>query len=278
MSASLKNYEVRIVPCPEASIDAVYLTKLLRKLAAAVLEKPASPAAASYSFLIRLAPEYISALFDLVKRDPNIAGLFLDEARAPEEESPEPERPVYRIAAPPETELRGRRNAYRADFPLKHIIPPAKKPAPRRKEIFVSYSHKDTRWFDIVQTHLAPLVSYCAINIWSDKMILPGDKWPDEIKQAIQRASVAVLLLSPNYIASPFINNEELPPILKKYSKKGLNIFWLLLSPCLYEELPLANIQAAFPLVKDRSLKDMKTAERDRTLVDVVRKIKTCLD
>lgn len=66
------------------------------------------------------------------------------------------------------------------------------------KEIFISYSHKDHKWQELVLTHLSPLMDTGdTINIWSDKLIQPGSDWFDEIKKAIERSSIAILLLSP---------------------------------------------------------------------------------
>lgn len=53
-----------------------------------------------------------------------------------------------------------------------------------------------------------------------------------------------------------------------------MKIFWLLISPCSFDLTPLKDVQAAFALDNGKSLKDMKPAERDRTLVEVVKKIR----
>ena len=62
--------------------------------------------------------------------------------------------------------------------------------------LFVSYSHKDEAWLELVRTHLATLHRQGLLFAWSDKDIRPGDAWQEEIEIAISEADVAVLLVS----------------------------------------------------------------------------------
>ena len=41
--------------------------------------------------------------------------------------------------------------------------------------------------------------------VWSDEQLRGGDHWRDEIRQQLSRCSVAVLLVSPQFLASGFI-------------------------------------------------------------------------
>jgi len=44
----------------------------------------------------------------------------------------------------------------------------------RPVKLFVSYSHKDTAWFEEINTDLASLQLGGAIEAWSDQDIMPG--------------------------------------------------------------------------------------------------------
>ena len=67
-----------------------------------------------------------------------------------------------------------------------------------RKGIFISYSHKDNKWLDTIMTFLKPHSRDEKISIWSDKDILPGARWDDEIKKQLETCRVAILLVTPN--------------------------------------------------------------------------------
>ncbi|HEY6547311.1 MAG TPA: toll/interleukin-1 receptor domain-containing protein, partial [Vicinamibacteria bacterium] len=90
-----------------------------------------------------------------------------------------------------------------------------------RSSVFISYSHKDERWLRRLEVHLRPLVRDALISIWSDREIPPGAQWRDEIRKAISRARVGVLLVSADFLASDFVATDELPPLLKAAESSG---------------------------------------------------------
>lgn len=100
------------------------------------------------------------------------------------------------------------------------------------QRIFISYCHHDREYLDRLLIHLKPLEKEGLIDLWTDRKLRPGDRWKKEIEMALHRANVAVLLVSADFLASDFIIDNELPPLLRNAEDKGTRIIPLILKPC----------------------------------------------
>jgi hypothetical protein len=78
---------------------------------------------------------------------------------------------------------------------------------------------------------LRPVERSGAISLWSDTKINPGARWREEIKQAIDEARIAVLLISADFLASEFIVTNELPPLLAAAELEGARIIPVIVKP-----------------------------------------------
>ncbi len=85
-----------------------------------------------------------------------------------------------------------------------------------RTGVVISYAHADKRYkyVERLEKHLAPFVKNQKVDYWIDTRIKPGSDWRKEIKQVFESAKVAILLVSADYLASEFIVENELPPLV----------------------------------------------------------------
>jgi hypothetical protein len=123
---------------------------------------------------------------------------------------------------------------------------------------------------ELVRKHLKPLERLGRVLAWDDRQIVPGSKWRGEIRSALEDARAGILLVSPDFLASDFILDEELQPLLAKPT-----VFWIAISHSLYRVTPLEEIQAAHD--PSQPLDTLSEAEQNRVLVEILGKLESAL-
>lgn len=104
-----------------------------------------------------------------------------------------------------------------------------------KHSIFVSYSHRDEAWKDRLLARLGPLADPERTSVWHDRLIGAGTEWFEEIRAAMERATVAVCLVSPSFLTSEFCTREEVPYLLERRQSVGLRLLPVLVHPCAWE-------------------------------------------
>lgn len=143
----------------------------------------------------------------------------------------------------------------------------------KTNKIFISYSHNDKIWLEKLQQHLKVLTSHFQIDleIWDDNKLQTGDVWKEKIITSLKEAGMAIFLVSTNFLASEFINKEEIPPILKNAEENGTLILSIILKPCLFDESKLGKYQALN--TPSHPFSKMNENEVDEYFVKLVRQI-----
>lgn len=160
--------------------------------------------------------------------------------------------------------------------------PPAEPPPPVpsaptcvRSRVFVSYSHADVKWLQRLQQHLRPIEREGAL-VWDDTRLKPGAPWREEIRQALAETKVAVLLVSAAFMASDFINTDELPPLLKAAEEDGATILPVIISASRFDRTPsLLRFQAVNN--PQKPLAKLPPAAREEVLDKVARAVEDAL-
>lgn len=147
---------------------------------------------------------------------------------------------------------------------------------PGRPKIFVSYAHADKAWLERMSVHLKPLERSHNVELWTDQKIGVGKRWLDEIENALADAHVAVLLVSANFLASDFIADGELPPLLQKAEQEGTRIMPVIVGGCDFRGHPdLRDFQSAND--PEAPLQGLSSVQVDEVFVKVKRAIEEAL-
>lgn len=143
----------------------------------------------------------------------------------------------------------------------------------QKHHIFISYSHEDTKWLNMLKKHLKSLCNYYDMDEWDDQKLITSDKWEEKISMALEQASIAICLVSASFMASDYIQRKELPPLFLKAKQKGTKIIPLMVSPCaVFEDCWLSSYQAANDPKK--TLAECTSAEAERHLANLMNELK----
>ena len=149
--------------------------------------------------------------------------------------------------------------------------------------IFISYSQKDRAYLDELLTIVKPTLERVhGLAAWSDTDLASGQLWNDEIKDALRRARVVVLLLSNNFLGSTYIKDKELPVLLPRYQSGELRVYMVFVSavpkPALTVSMPTPGDD--FDLLSitaenrpEQPLSEMDKPTRDRLFVNLAEKL-----
>jgi formylglycine-generating enzyme required for sulfatase activity len=138
-------------------------------------------------------------------------------------------------------------------------------------KLFISYSHKDEPLRDSLATHLSNLQWQGIISSWYDRQLTAGTEWDDKIKAELESADIILLLISPDFIASKYCRDVEIPKALQRHEDKQAYVVPVILRPFDWVDAPFAKLQA-FP-------KDAKAVttwpNQDEAFVSVTQGIRT---
>lgn len=147
--------------------------------------------------------------------------------------------------------------------------------AERKHVLFICYSHADSR----IKSHFDKFLKVAAattnMEVRSDADIAPGEEWQHKIADALRDATATLMLVSQDFMVSPFIQQVELRELLAAHFRRGLRLFLVPVRSTFYQGTYLERFQWARP--PDKPLSSLPEQEQERAMVDVCRLIASTL-
>jgi adenylate cyclase len=141
-------------------------------------------------------------------------------------------------------------------------------------EIFFSYSHKDKRLRDELETQLSLLKRQGAITAWYDRKIGAGKEWANEIDTHLNSAQIILLLVSPDYLASDYCYDIEMKLALERHEAKEAYVIPVILRSVDWKEAPFGSLRALPTDAKPVT----EWSNRDRAFEDIAKGIRNIIE
>ncbi|MCI0419341.1 MAG: toll/interleukin-1 receptor domain-containing protein [Acidobacteria bacterium] len=145
-----------------------------------------------------------------------------------------------------------------------------------RNRVFISYSHKDTKWLDAIKEQLAVLEAEGLVSVCEDTQLAVGEGWVEQLNEMMLSARLGLLLISAPFLSSKFVRQEEVPRLFAQHEERGMKIYPLLVRPCPWERVAwLARLQLR-PQDAKRRAKPLSTFgghAREQVLVSIANEI-----
>src|SRR5262245_7403802 len=113
---------------------------------------------------------------------------------------------------------------------------------------FISYAHRDKRYFDEFRVFLKAMEREGLLEAWNDRKIPPGGEWEGAIDQNLESAQIILLLISAYFINSDYCYCLELTQALDRHNSNQSVVVPILIRPCDWHKSPFAKLK---PLPED---------------------------
>src|SRR5437667_7245877 len=141
-------------------------------------------------------------------------------------------------------------------------------------EVFYAYASEDEPWALELEKHLTLLQRQNLITTWHPRLITAGADWQQVIDSHLQSASVILLLISPDFLASNYCYSTQMKRALEREQTKGVRIVPILLRPVDWKNAPFAHL---YPLPSDaRFLTEWPNI--DRAFADITTSLRRTLE
>lgn len=142
--------------------------------------------------------------------------------------------------------------------------------------VFFSYSHQDDRHRIRLEKALKLMERQGLIEAWTDRKLLPGDRWEEGIEQELERADLILFLVSDDFIASDFIWGKEMARALEREKAGDARVVPVIVRPCDWTSAPFGYLQT---VPKDGlAVTEPEWGTEDRAWADVARRLRAMVE
>ena len=106
--------------------------------------------------------------------------------------------------------------------------------------LFLSYAHEDEHLLRELETHLSLLKRQNILSSWYDQLVVAGTDSFEASRVQLEQASIILLLVSPDFLASDYRYNIEMQRALERHASKEAHVIPIILRPCAWLHSPFA--------------------------------------
>src|SRR5436305_3311825 len=110
-------------------------------------------------------------------------------------------------------------------------------------KVFYAYAPADETWVQELEKHLNLLQRQGIISTWHPRLITAGEDWQHVIDSHFQKASLILLLISPDFLASDYCYGQEMRQALEREQERGVCVIPILLRPVDWQHAPFAHLR-----------------------------------
>lgn len=139
---------------------------------------------------------------------------------------------------------------------------------------FFSYCHVDEDLRNQLDKHLSFMKRQGLVDMWYDRRIVAGSDIDDAIDENLEEASIILLLVSPDFLASDYCFTKEMARAIERHKEKTARVIPVILRPCDWAHPPLNHLLAV-----PRDGKAITTwANIDEAFTDVAKQIRRAIE
>jgi internalin A len=120
---------------------------------------------------------------------------------------------------------------------------------------FISYSKFDGKsnkhgenYLEDFKKHLAPLTTYNKLlTTWDDTRLIAGEEWDERIKEELNSSDIIFLLISPDFLNTKYIKDEELEIAIKRHDNGECKVVPIVLRKCGWTDIPMLSKLSGVP-------------------------------